>query len=1263
MRARILLIYIVMLAATQTWASTWTVTNSGSTFTITRSSSSGSETVLYRTVSLSAYAGQHFTEVSGSLTFSSGQTSKTVTVTEKTPSTQYYQYQDGTTRTYRFEVTDQGGFQLAYKDRTYTTGIQVQSSYFDKKALTVLTDETTVTHAGYNQASHTVSLINYFSSTEQKYYLGTCGAQFNTTVSIDAKEVDDGYQYIQILADDLTNCDTGAKKGDPGTINYSKYMAGFEHQSGVKNTSYKSYSFPVTTVGNNEGATQPWQSLYNTIGKLSKQKFNSSRATDGRLEIPINSSTLVIRFNASGNINDSWKVKNVIAHFQPVDEHKPHKKSTIVNPGKHCKGNTVYVSIGYEEIVETSDATLTTNWGTLTYLTGSGTNVLTFSGTISNDASGSLTVTGKSGTITDQAGNTMYIATNSFPINDLATLDDNYAFPITYTLNGGSVSSANPSTYTYETATFTLNNPTRTGYTFNGWTGSNGSTAQTSVSIPKYSHGDKSYTANWTGKTYTVTLNNQSATTAGTTSVTATYGSAMPSITKPGKTGYTFGGYYTSTGGSGTQYYTSTGSSARSWDKTSATTLYAKWTANTYYVRFNANGGTGSMSNESFTYGTSKALTANAFTRTGYAFAGWATSSGGSVVYSDKQSVNNLTSTDGGIVDLYAKWNTVTYTISYSGTDGATFASANPTSYTIESSNITLNNPTRLAYRFDGWTGSNGSTPQTSVTIATGSYGNKTYTANWTKTEPLGTEEDPFIIASLSDWTAFAERVNSGTQPNIYVKQTGNISGVTTIVGTSSHPFKGVYDGQGYTISNVAISGSGLNTGLFGYVDDASAVVKNVVVASGSITSTSQNVGSIVGQLRTGTIQDCANYATVSSSYQTSPYQARCGGIVGWIISDGETKTVTRCINFGSVTAYNYVGGIAGAYSGGELSYCQNYGHVSSTSTGNSYGGGISGYTIGSLTNNHNGGNVSRAYTSGGGGIVRAGTTTADASNTYLTSMTLTLAGTAYTGNELATYAYGATPIYYNPAGITIGSTTYAGPDVVPDITLTQNSDNSDVITAIDGGRANITLTRTLQTGGWNTFSVPFSIAYPSGWTVKELTNASYNKGTKTLSLTFGNAASIVAGHAYLVKVDANAVNPTFNDVTIVDGTTATTISGVVEFVPAINPTALPIDDKSYLFVSGGNTLTWASSGSSMKGFRAYFHILDNSIANARAFSMDFGDGEVTGIINVTVNTNSMNSKNVYDLQGRRVQNPAKGIYIQNGRKVLVKTSGKPSGN
>lgn len=57
-----------------------------------------------------------------------------------------------------------------------------------------------------------------------------------------------------------------------------------------------------------------------------------------------------------------------------------------------------------------------------------------------------------------------------------------------------------------------------------------------------------------------------------------------------------------------------------------------------YTVKFNANGGTGTMANQSFTYGTSKALTANAFTRTGYVFQGWATSASGGKVYNDKRS-------------------------------------------------------------------------------------------------------------------------------------------------------------------------------------------------------------------------------------------------------------------------------------------------------------------------------------------------------------------------------------------------------------------------------------------------------------------------------------------------------------------------------------------------------------------------------------------------------------------------------------------------
>ena len=232
----------------------------------------------------------------------------------------------------------------------------------------------------------------------------------------------------------------------------------------------------------------------------------------------------------------------------------------------------------------------------------------------------------------------------------------------------------------------------------------------------------------YTGNTYTVSFDKQSGT-GGSNSVTATYGSAMPSATMPTRTGYTFGGYYDQKNGAGTQYYNASGGSVRNWDKTSNTTLYAKWTANTYKVKFNGNGSTsGSMSDQNFTYGTAQNLTANGFSKTGYTFAGWATSADGTKAYNNQQSVNNLTSTNGGTFNLYAVWSAVNYTISYTLNGGT---ASNPANYNITTNTFTLNNPTRDGYTFTGWTGSNGSTPQTSVSIAKGSTGNKNYTANW----------------------------------------------------------------------------------------------------------------------------------------------------------------------------------------------------------------------------------------------------------------------------------------------------------------------------------------------------------------------------------------------------------------------------------------------------------------------------------------------------------------------------------------------------
>ena len=130
--------------------------------------------------------------------------------------------------------------------------------------------------------------------------------------------------------------------------------------------------------------------------------------------------------------------------------------------------------------------------------------------------------------------------------------------------------------------------------------------------------------------------------------------------------------------------------------------LYAVWVANEYSVKFNSNGGVGTMADQPFTYNVTKALTLNLFTKEGYTFVGWSTEIGGAKVYVDGQEVSNLTSVHNGIYNLYAVWTANTYTVSFDANGGT--GEMLPQSFTYDVTQaLTLNSFTKEGYLFANW--------------------------------------------------------------------------------------------------------------------------------------------------------------------------------------------------------------------------------------------------------------------------------------------------------------------------------------------------------------------------------------------------------------------------------------------------------------------------------------------------------------------------------------------------------------------------------
>lgn len=243
----------------------------------------------------------------------------------------------------------------------------------------------------------------------------------------------------------------------------------------------------------------------------------------------------------------------------------------------------------------------------------------------------------------------------TFSIPNLAT------YTVAYNANGGTGTVSSQTKIADVPLTLASSGYTKDGFTLAGWNDQNTGTDY-SLGGTYQRNGSALMYARWTANTYTVSFNANGGS-GSQSSMTKTGGVAL---TLPSSTTFTYTGRHITkwrlNSASGTEY-----NLGGSYTTNADATFYAKWEYNTYTVVFNANGGSGTMANESMTYGTYKNLTSNAFTKSGHRFLGWATSSSGAVVYTDGQSVRNLTTTNNGTVTLYAVWQSAGVRVKHNG--------------------------------------------------------------------------------------------------------------------------------------------------------------------------------------------------------------------------------------------------------------------------------------------------------------------------------------------------------------------------------------------------------------------------------------------------------------------------------------------------------------------------------------------------------------------------------------------------------------------
>lgn len=209
-----------------------------------------------------------------------------------------------------------------------------------------------------------------------------------------------------------------------------------------------------------------------------------------------------------------------------------------------------------------------------------------------------------------------------------------------------------------------------------------------------------------------------------------------------------------------------------------------------------------------------------------------------------------------------------------------------------------------------------------------------------------------------------------------------------------------------------------------------------------------------------------------------------------------------------------------------------------------------------------------------------------------------------------------------------------------------------------------VELTRSFVANTWNTVCLPFvptaeqaTALFGNGYKLAEFT------GVSESTMEFTTTNTFAAGVPYLVKPTASkaVTSPTVFDNVNITATTASSVEqtdggDTYKFAGTFAPKTFAGNEcATSRFVAAGNKLNTPTDGSTMKALRAYFTV-PASTNNARNFTIDgFEDEVITSISEEQIVKGETSSSVIYNLAGQRVAQPTKGLYIVNGKKVLVK--------